>query len=229
VSEKNGCEFKVDGTNVVVSAWLSDADLADDSLQGRLRVLEKVGFASVAGAQYADVSFWRGDTKSGTESPIGKQPFAFSIGDYAMTGDGWIRTATDGHRETLAFDCFWWPSDGSEGFHEPEKARLPRDIAKVRAYLRDAAAGSEDLHLSWEAEQCDRLALAFALHVYQAGYAEEAQSLCDALKLRPGAEPQAFNSLLSKTKRARDEYPDFQTWLEKSVDPTKKGGSDDGE
>ena len=222
--ERNGCEFKVDGTNVVVSAWLSDADLADDSLRGRLRVLEKVGFASVAGARYADVSFWRRDTKPEAESPIGKRPFAFSIGDYAMTGDGWIRTATDGHRETLAFDCSWWPSDGSEGFHEPEKARLPRDIAKVRAYLRDAAAGSEDLHLSWEAEECDRLALAFALHVYQAGYAEVSQSLFDALKLRPGAEPRAFNALLSKIKRARKEYPDFQTWLEKSVDPAKKGG-----
>ena len=227
--ERNGCEFKVDGTNVVVSAWLSDADLADDSLRGRLRVLEKVGFASVAGARYADVSFWRRDTKPEAESPIGKRPFAFSIGDYAMTGDGWIRTATDGHRETLAFDCSWWPSDGSEGFHEPEKARLPRDIAKVRAYLRDAAAGSEDLHLSWEAEECDRLALAFALHVYQAGYAEVSQSLFDALKLRPGAEPRAFNALLSKIKRARKEYPDFQTWLEKSVDPAKKGGADDGE
>ena len=222
--ERNGCEFKVDGTNVVVSAWLSDADLADDSLRGRLRVLEKVGFASVAGARYADVSFWRRDTKPEAESPIGKRPFAFSIGDYAMTGDGWIRTATDGHRETLAFDCSWWPSDGSEGFHEPEKARLPRDIAKVRAYLRDAAAGSEDLHLSWEAEECDRLALAFALHVYQAGYAEVSQSLFDALKLRPTAEQQAFNSLLSKIKRDRKEYPDFQTWLEKSVDPAKKGG-----
>ena len=222
--ERNGCEFKVDGTNVVVSAWLSDADLADDSLRGRLRVLEKVGFASVAGARYADVSFWRRDTKPEAESPIGKRPFAFSIGDYAMTGDGWIRTATDGHRETLAFDCSWWPSDGSEGFHEPEKARLPRDIAKVRAYLRDAAAGSEDLHLSWEAEECDRLALAFALHVYQAGYAEVSQSLFDALKLRPGAEPRAFNALLSKIKRDRKEYPDFQTWLEKSVDPAKKGG-----
>lgn len=229
VCEKNGCEFKVDGTNVVVSAWLSDADLADDSLRGRLRVLEKVGFASVAGAQYADVSFWRGDTKSGTKSPVGELPFEFSIGDYVLTGDGWIRTTADGRRETLAFDCSWWPSDGSEGFHEPEKARLPRDIAKVRAYLRDAAADSEDSGPRWDSEQYDRLALAFALHVYQAGYAEEAQSLCDALKLRPGAEPQAFNSLLSKIKRDRKEYPDFQTWLEKSVDPTKKGGSDDGE
>ena len=222
--ERNGCEFKVDGTNVVVSTWLSDAELADDSLQGRLRVLEKAGFASVAGAQYADVSFWRRDKKPGAESPVGELPTLFYGGDYGLTGDGWIRTTADGRRETLAFDCAWWPSDGSEGFHEPQKARLARDIAKVRAYLRDAAAGSEDLHLSWEAEECDRLALAFALHVYQAGYAEVSQSLFDALKLRPGAEPRAFNALLSKIKRARKEYPDFQTWLEKSVDPAKKGG-----
>ena len=55
------------------------------------------------------------------------------------------------------------------------------------------------------------------------------QSLFDALKLRPTAEQQAFNSLLSKIKRDRKEYPDFQTWLEKSVDPAKKGGADDGE
>ena len=224
VCEKTGCEFKVDGTNVVVSTWLSDAELADNSLQGRLRVLEKAGFASVAGARYADVSFWRRDTKPEAESPVGELPTLFYGGDYGLTGDGWIRTTADGRRETLAFDCAWWPSDGSEGFHEPEKARLPRDIAKVRAYLRDAAAGSEDLHLSWEAEECDRLALAFALHVYQAGYAEVSQSLFDALKLRPGAEPRAFNALLSKIKRARKEYPDFQTWLEKSVDPAKKGG-----
>ena len=227
--ERNGCEFKVDGTNVVVSAWLSDADLADDSLRGRLRVLEKVGFASVAGARYADVSFWRRDTKPEAESPVGELPFEFSIGDYVLTGDGWIRTTADGRRETLAFDCSWWPSDGSEGFHEPQKARLARDIAKVRAYLRDAAADSEDSGPRWDSEECDRLALAFALHVHQAGAVEEAQSLFDALKLRPTAEQQAFNSLLSKIKRDRKEYPDFQTWLEKSVDPAKKGGADDGE
>ena len=227
--ERNGCEFKVDGTNVVVSAWLSDAELADNSLQGRLRVLEKAGFASVAGARYADVSFWRLDTKPEAESPVGELPFEFSIGDYVLTGDGWIRTTADGRRETLAFDCSWWPSDGSEGFHGPQKARLARDIAKVRAYLRDAAADSEDSGPRWDSEECDRLALAFALHVYQAGYAEVSQSLFDALKLRPAAEQQAFNSLLSKIKRARKEYPDFQTWLEKSVDPAKKGGADDGE
>ena len=227
--ERNGCEFKVDGTNVVVSTWLSDAELADNSLQGRLRVLEKAGFASVAGARYADVSFWRLDTKPEAESPVGELPFEFSIGDYVLTGDGWIRTTADGRRETLAFDCSWWPSDGSEGFHGPQKARLARDIAKVRAYLRDAAADSEDSGPRWDSEQNDRLALAFALHVYQAGYAEMSQSLFDALKLRPTAEQQAFNSLLSKIKRARKEYPDFQTWLEKSVDPAKNGGADDGE
>ena len=227
--ERNGCEFKVDGTNVVVSTWLSDAELADNSLKGRLRVLEKAGFASVAGARYADVSFWRLDTKPEAESPVGELPFEFSIGDYVLTGDGWIRTTADGRRETLAFDCSWWPSDGSEGFHGPQKARLARDIAKVRAYLRDAAADSEDSGPRWDSEECDRLALAFALHVYQAGYAEMSQSLFDALKLRPTAEQQAFNSLLSKIKRDRKEYPDFQTWLEKSVDPAKKGGADDGE
>lgn len=227
--ERNGCEFKVDGTNVVVSTWLSDAELADDSLQGRLRVLEKAGFASVAGAQYADVSFWRRDTKPEAESPVGELPFEFSIGDYVLTGDGWIRTTADGRRETLALDCAWWPSDGSEGFHEPQKARLARDIAKVRAYLRDAAADPDDAAMDWNMKKSDRFALAFALHVHQAGAVEEAQTLFDALKLRPGAEQQAFNSLLSKIKRARKEYPDFQTWLEKSVEPAKKGGADDGE
>ena len=229
VCEKTGCEFKVDGTNVVVSTWLSDAELADNSLQGRLRVLEKAGFASVAGARYADVSFWRRDTKPEAESPVGELPTLFYGGDYGLTGDGWIRTTADGRRETLAFDCAWWPSDGSEGFHEPEKARLPRDIAKVRAYLRDAAADPDDAAMDWNMEKSDRFALAFALHVHQAGAVEEAQTLFDALKLRPGAEQQAFNSLLSKIKRDRKEYPDFQTWLEKSVDPAKKGGADDGE
>lgn len=227
--ERNGCEFKVDGTNVVVSTWLSDAELADNSLQGRLRVLEKVGFASAAGARYADVSFWRRDTKPEAESPVGELPFEFSIGDYVLTGDGWIRTTADGRRETLAFDCSWWPSDGSEGFHGPQKARLARDIAKVRTYLRDAAADPDDAAMDWNMEKSDRFALAFALHVHQAGAVEEAQSLFDALKLRPTAEQQAFNSLLSKIKRDRKEYPDFQTWLEKSVDPAKKGGADDGE
>lgn len=222
--ERNGCEFKVDGTNVVVSAYLSDAELADNSLQGRLRVLEKAGFASFAGARYADVSFWRLDKKPGAESPVGELPFEFSIGDYVLTGDGWIRTTADGRRETLAFDCAWWPSDGSEGFHEPQKARLARDIAKVRAYLCDAAADPDDAAMDWNMEKSDRFALAFALHVHQAGAVEEAQSLFDALKLRPTAEQQAFNSLLSKIKRDRKEYPDFQTWLEKSVDPAKKGG-----
>jgi len=231
VCEKNGCEFKVDGTNVVVSAWLSDADLADDSLQGRLRVLEKAGFASVAGTQYAEVSFWRRDTKPEAESPVGELPFEFSIGDYVLTGDGWIRTTADGRRETLAFDCSWWPSDGSEGFHEPQKARLSRDIAKVRAYLRDAAESSDDFrYSSWRVEGADRFALAFALHVHQAGYAEEAQSLFDALKLRPDAASAAFTSLLAKVREAKKDYPDFKTWLEKSLDPrekNKKGSVDD--
>jgi len=227
--EQTGCRFTVDGTNVVISASLSDTELADDSLQGRLRVLERAGFASVAGAQYADVSFWRRDTKSEAESPVGELPIRFYSGDYGLTGDGWIRTTADGRHETLAFDSAWWPSDGAEGFRAPEKARLARDIAKVRAYLRDAAADPDDFELRRDAEKSDRFALAFALHVHQAGSVEEAQTLFDALKLRPGAEPDAFHSLLSRIRRFRTEYPDFPTWLEKSVDPRTKGKTADGE
>ena len=230
VCEKTGCEFKVDGTNVVISAWLTESEIADDSLQGRLRILEKAGFASVAGAQYAEVSFWRRDMRDGAPRPIDDRPLSFSsFGDYGTTGNGWIRTAADGKSEALAFDSSWWPSDG--GFHNLEKARLSRDIAKVRAYLRDAAESSDDWrYSSWRVEGADRFALAFALHVHQAGYAEEAQSLFDALKLRPDAASAAFTSLLAKVREAKKDYPDFKTWLEKSLDPrekNKKGSVDD--
>ena len=230
VCEKTGCEFKVDGTNVVISAWLTGSEIADDSLQGRLRILEKAGFASVAGAQYAEVSFWRRDVRDGAPRPIDGRPLSFSFfGDYGTTGNGWIRTAADGKSEALAFDSSWWPSDG--GFHNLEKARLSRDIAKVRAYLRDAAESSDDFrYSSWRVEGADRFALAFALHVHQAGYVEEAQSLFDALKLRPDAASAAFTSLLAKVKEAKKECPDFKTWLEKSLDPrekNKKGSADD--
>ena len=230
VCEKTGCEFKVDGTNVVISAWLTDSEIADDSLQGRLRILEKVGFASVAGAQYAGVSFWRRDMRDGAARPIDDRPLSFSsFGDYGTTGNGWIRTTADGKSEALAFDSSWWPSDG--GFYNLEKARLLRDIAKVCAYLRDAAESSDDLRYSSLREaESDRFALAFALHVLQAGYAEEAQSLFDALKLRPDAASAAFTSLLAKVSEAKKDYPDFKTWLEKSLDPrekNKKGSVDD--
>ena len=231
VCEKTGCEFKVDGTNVVISAWLTDSEIADDSLQGRLRILEKVGFASVAGAQYAGVSFWRRGMQDGAARPIDERPLPFSSGDYGTTGNGWIRTTTDGKSETLAFDSSWWPSDG--GFYKPEKARLLRDIAKVRAYLRDAAESSDDFRYGgWREEENDRFALAFALHVHQAGYVEEAQALFNALRLRPDAASAAFTSLLAKVREAKKDYPDFKTWLEKSLDPrgkNKEVSADDDE
>ena len=230
VCEKTGCEFKVDGTNVVISAWLTGSEIADDSLQGRLRILEKAGFASVAGAQYTAVSFWRRDMRDGAAKPL-EQPMSFySLGDYGTTGSGWIRTTADGKSETLAFDSSWWPSDG--GFYPPEKARLLRDVAKVRAYLRDAAEDSNEARHRWREPESDRYALAFALHVHQAGYAEEAQSLFDALNLRPDAAFAAFTSLLAKVREAKKDYPDFKTWLEKSLDPrekNKEGSTDDDE
>ena len=230
VCENTGCEFKVDGTNVVISAWLTESEIADVSLQGRLRILEKAGFASVAGAQYAEVSFWRRDMRDGAAKPL-EQPMSFySLGDYGTTGSGWIRTTADGKSETLAFDSSWWPSDG--GFYPPEKARLLRDVAKVRAYLRDAAEDSNDARHRWREPESDRYALAFALHVHQVGYAEEAQSLFDALNLRPDAAFAAFTSLLAKVREANKDYPDFKTWLEKSLDPrekNKEGSTDDDE
>lgn len=220
--ERTGCRFAVEGTNVVVSAELTDAELADDSLEGWLRVLERSGFASVAGARYAAVGFWRRDLRFDAVSPVGKEPYVFSsyAGDYALTGSGWVRTSPDGKRQTLVFDSGWWPNDAQNGFGEPEQARLARDVAKVRGYLRHAA-DEPDYVSSYRAEGADAYALAFALHLLQSGRIEDARALHAELMRRPGAAKNAFAALFRKVKSSKREYPDFATWLEKSRDATK--------
>ena len=204
--ERAGCQYKVDGTNILVSALLTDSEFADDSLQGWLRALEKHGFASAAGAQY--VCLW------GLESRdfFAYHPITdFPSGEYRMTGNGWIRMAADGKYDVLAFDSEWWPND-SMGKVVLKKARLSRDIAKMRACLRDAVECPDAT--SWRRAKHDRAALAFALHVHQAGHAEEAQALVDELKRRPDAASAAFTSLLSMVRNAKKNYPDFKSWQE---------------
>lgn len=219
---RTGCAFTVDGARVVLSAELTDAELADESLAGRLNVLEKSGFASVAGARYAHVSFWRNDTRYDADPPAGKLPPGFDFGLYALTGNGWVRESPDGQRQTLVFNAGWWPSDESSGFYPPERARLSRDVAKVRAHLRHAA-DDPDFAALYRAEGCDAFALAFALHLFQNGHAEDAQSLYAELMRRPDAARVAFAALRKSVADAQRDYPDFGTWLRKSKDPTREG------
>ena len=222
--ERAGCVFAIDGTNIVVSAELADAELADESLTGRLKVLEQSGFASVAGARYANVSFWRRDTRFDADPPVGKVPGDLHFGHYALTGNGWIRESPDGQLQTLVFNSGWWSSDERAGFYKPEKARLTRDVAKVRAYLRHAADDSE-YAASYGAEGCDAFALAFALHLFQNGHADDAQALYVELMRRPAAARVAFTALWRSVKDAQRDYPDFETWLKKSRKQDQEGAA----
>ena len=214
VCERTGCTCTLKGTDVVLASELSDAEVSDMSLKGRLHILEKDGFASVAGADYVGFEFW--GAGSAQEMPH-DVPYAFSGSEYVTTGNGWRRKTEDGKDQYLTFDAAWWDAnDGKsrdEQFHLSEaKPRLARDVAKVRAYLRDAVESPDDFEFRYDVEKKDSFALSFALHLYQLGRTEDAQSIYDALLLRPSAAVAAFAKLRQRVKIGKCQYPTLKAW-----------------
>ena len=217
VCERTGCTCTLKETDVVLASELSDAEVSDTSLKGRLNILEKDGFASVAGADYVGFAFW--GAGSAQEMPL-DVPYVFSGisgSEYVTTGNGWRRKTEDGKDQYLTFDAVWWDAnDGKsrdEQFHLSEaKPRLARDVAKVRAYLRDAVESPDDFEFRYDAVEKDAFALSFALHLYQFGRSEDAQSIYDALLLRPAAAVAAFAKLRQRVKIGKRQYPTLKTW-----------------
>ena len=223
VCERTGCTCTFEGTDVVLASELSDAEVSDMSLKGRLHILEKDGFASVVGADYAGIAFW--GAGSALEMPH-YEPYAFSRGEYATTGNGWRRKTEDGKYQYLAFDAAWWDADDGKSrnvlFHLSEaKTRLARDAAIVRAYLRDAAESPDDFEFRYGAVKNDAFALSFACHLQQLGRTEDAQSIYEALLLRPSAAAAAFANLRLRVKLGRRQYPTPEEW-KKSVSTGKE-------
>ena len=204
VCERTGCVYALKGTDLVLASELSDAELSDTSLKGRLNILEKDGFASVVGADYAGLYFFEAErTRENSESPhFHPHVFAYNSA-YVTTGNGWRRKDADGKMTYLAFDAVWWPGKEGRGSGfslREERPRIARDVAKVRAYLRDAAESPDDFEFSYDAVAKDSFALAFALHLHQLGRTEDAQSIYDALRLRPSAAEAAFAKLRQRVK-----------------------------
>lgn len=204
VCERTGCVYALKGTDLVLASELGDAELSDTSLKGRLNILEKDGFASVVGADYAGLYFFEAErTREKCERPH-SHPHVFAYSSaYATTGNGWRRKDADGKMTYLAFDAVWWPGKEGRGSGfslEEERPRIARDVAKVRAYLCDAAESPDDFEFRYDAEEKDSFALAFALHLHQLGRTEDAQSIYDALLLRPSAAEAAFAKLRQRVK-----------------------------
>ena len=204
VCERTGCVYALKGTDLVLASELSDAELSDTSLKGRLNILEKDGFASVVGADYAGLYFFEAErARENCERPhFHPHVFAYNSA-YVTTGNGWRRKDADGKMTYLAFDAVWWPGKGGRGSGfslREERPRIARDVAKVRAYLRDAAESPDDFEFSYDAVAKDSFALAFALHLHQFGRTEDAQSIYDALCLRPAAAESAFAKLRQRVK-----------------------------
>ena len=204
VCERTGCVYALKGTDLVLASELSDAELSDTSLKGRLNILEKDGFASVVGADYAGLYFFEAErARENCERPhFHPHVFAYNSA-YVTTGNGWRRKDADGKMTYLAFDAVWWPGKEGRGSGfslREERPRIARDVAKVRAYLRDAAESPDDFEFSYDAVAKDSFALAFALHLHQFGRTEDAQSIYDALCLRPAAAESAFAKLRQRVK-----------------------------
>ena len=209
VCERTGCVRTLRGQEVVLVSEVSDVELSDKSLRGRLSILEKDGFASVMGAEYVKFSSFGLKSRNDWESPY-YCPYTFwSDTAYVTTGNGWRRKDADGNEEYLVYDADWWTAEEWKrrgyGFSPYEaKTRLARDAAKVRSALLDAAEAPDDrVAARLSRPEIDAFALAFALHLQQFGREDDAQSIYDALRLRPAAAEAAFAKLRQRVKLGR--------------------------
>ena len=216
----SGCTYTVGGGVITVVPEYEAADFMVSSLEGRLRVLERDGFANVAGADYADVDamgFWFGGdcTQKAILSFTTKDDFC------QTSGNTWTSKAEDGTARHLMFDSAWWPhvdEKGAELFRDRGKARPLRDCAVMRIRLRDAP-GTQVCDEA--ARENDMAALAHALHLLQLGYGQQAQELYDALGRRPFAARVAFAGLRMRVKRGK-RCPDVSVWLKGDAEVPEK-------
>ena len=235
-----GCAYELKDGEIAIAAEHSVEEMADHTLPGLLRILEKDGFARVADAEYVNCreSFFKSD---GPESECPNLSFAVRDVTYVPSGRGWRRKTLDGQFQYLVFDSVWWTKPNEDLWDYVTTARPTRDAAKMRASMlddyrqlknspktdgspetgeRDANALSQRLLLiragcPWRtqanSDSNDMYALAHALHLLQLGHAQEAQSLYDALLLRPFAARCAFARLRARAKLGRL-YPDYQSF-----------------
>lgn len=254
-----GCTCELKDGAIAIAAEHSAEEMADYTLAGMLRVLEKDGFASVADAEYVNCRepFFKSD---GPEGECPNLSFAVRDVTYVPSGRGWRRKTLDGQFQYLVFDSVWWTKPNEDLWDYVTTARPTRDAAKMRASMlddyrqlknspktdgspetgeRDASALSQRLLLiragcPWRTEansdSNDMYALAHALHLLQLGRVQEAQSLYDALLLRPFAARCAFARLRARTKLGRL-YPDYQSFArqrrEKGEDAQEKEVGDE--
>lgn len=229
-----GCTCELKDGEIAIAAEHSAEEMADHTLVGLLRILEKDGFASVVDAEYVNrrEPFFKSD---GTEGECPNIWFAVKDVTYGLSGRGWRRKTPEGQFQYLAFDSVWWTVPEEDPWDPATTARPMRDAAKMRASMqddymqlkdspktdeRDANERSQTIRLLYagyhrrtqaNSGSSDVYALAHALHLLQLGRVQEAQSLYDVLRLRPFAAQRAFARLRARTKLGRL-YPDYQSF-----------------
>ena len=228
VASENGCAVKIDGTNVTLSAELTDAEVTTPRVDELTAALEKEGFGSAAGAHYANVSFWARGIERGSSDSSGEDdvitavyPYVMNDDEGALAGNGWVRTMTDGTEQVLAYDAVWW--DGAKGWRpngekedvillSSKLARVRRDVLRSLDALNLLAEGAFGWEPGDRQMKIDMHYLAFALHVAQAGFKSEGQQLVDALWRRPVAAKKALVRLRERIGRPEAKCRTSREW-----------------
>lgn len=228
VACENGCTIKVDGTNVTLSAELTDAEVTAPRVDELAATLEKEGFGSAAGAHYANVSFWArgieyGSSDSSAEDDVitAVDPYVMNDDEGGLAGNGWLRTTADGTEQVLAYDAVWW--DGAKGWRpngekedvvclRSKLVRVRRDILRSLDALNLLAEGAFGWELGDRQMKIDMHYLAFAFHVAQAGFKSEGQQLIDALWRRPVAAKKALVKLHERIGRPEAKCRTSREW-----------------
>ena len=211
VASENGCAIKVDGTNVTLSAELTDEEVASPRVDELAAKLEKEGFGSTAGARYANVSFWMEGVNGGRDAEevvSAVSPYRAVDVESRLEGNGWVRTAADGTEQFLAYDAAWW-----DGVKECEPIRLRRDILRSLDTLNLLADGAFGFD-GWCQDEIDSSYRALALHAAQAGFKSEGQQLLDALWRRPAAAKKALAKLRERFGRPEAKCRTSHDWYE---------------
>lgn len=219
-----GCRFTAEGTNVTLVADLDEADLSVPRVADLERQLAAEGFASVADAEYADVSYCvvgTGFDEEPEDRPVGYLTSCFLRDPEArLLGDGWVRPAADGREaQVLAFESVWWGAE--KGWRTTErkeddvtfewtKARLRRDTLKILDALK-----------LWEREGVEPLseddglrALSFALHLHQRGETATAQEIVNLLYSRPKQAKEALELLRKQIRIPAEKGRTVREWAE---------------
>lgn len=207
--------------------------------------LAKEGFASVAEARYARVSFsptglwkykdWRGSDSCFNigQTAVSESALERAVDDEAMlAGNGWVRTAAAETEEFLAFDAAWW--DAAKGWRpNGEKddvislsatpVRLRRDLLRSLDTLNLLADGAFDRIQGEGQGKVDTATLAFALHACQVGFKDEAQQLLDALWRRPAAAKEALAKLRERISSPGAKCKTVREWYLLTEETLAKG------